>query len=154
MAGRLRWEQVAGPAAADHILLRDDRDFCISPRREPYDVGEIVDQVRGYSSGPQGPDCLDAMMPIQDHELAIGHENRPPEVSVLPDLVHQLLEERRSDSLVAAESADFHDLKSDARRSPRDATLAGHRENSRLLGNNGFAATPLDAISQPRRRAG
>jgi len=70
------------------------------------------------------------MMPIQDHELAIGHEDRPPEVSILPDLVHQLFEERGLDSLVATESADLHDRESDVRRSPRQAALAGHRENN------------------------
>src|SRR5207245_10047435 len=94
---------------------------------EPDDVREIVDEVGGNSPGPEGTDRLDAMVPIQDYEVAIGHEDRSSEVSILPDLVRQLLEQRRSDPLVATESADLHDLESDGRRSPGQAGRALQR---------------------------
>jgi hypothetical protein len=122
-----RREEVAGPAAADHVLLRDDRHDGVRPPAQLDDIGEIVYDIRGDPSSSESPNRLEAVVSIEDHEIAVGDKDWSTQVSVPPDLAGQFLEERGSDALVAMELPDLQDLKPDAPRAPSHTAPLGHQ---------------------------
>jgi len=51
------------------------------------------------------------MVAIENHELPVRHKDRPFQDAVPPNLVHQMLEEARTNPFVAAQAAEVDDRK-------------------------------------------